>query len=158
MGKSLAELLQTEEVDSPFGAVDPGIYGLRVENAVYEESREIVREDGTTAAISPTVRLQLRVSDKDESGQPGPMDNQVAFTRMYIDSSRERPFGFVMKGYRAFTGGSLLEGLSDYPTDDEIAQKFAASVVGGQVRAKIGQRKDKRGEAYNVVNKWITEG
>ena len=55
MGKSLAELLQTEEVDSPFGAVDAGVYGLTVENAVYEESRDIVREDGTTAAMTFTL-------------------------------------------------------------------------------------------------------
>ena len=158
MGKSLAELLQTEEVDSPFGAIDVGTYSLKVENAVYEESHEVSRDDGTVVAISPTVRLQLRVTDADENGIAGPMDNQVAFVRMYIDSSRERPFGFVMKGYRALTGGSLLEGLDDYPTDDAIAQKFAASVIGGQVRAKIGQRKDRRNEAYNVVNKWVTEG
>lgn len=157
MSKSLAELLQTEEVDSPFGAVDAGTYDLKVENAVYEESKEVVKTDGTTVAISPVVRLQLRVSDADETGAPGPMDNQVAFVRMYVDSSRERPFGFVMKGYRALTNGSLLEGLDEYPTDDDIAQKFAAGVIGGQVRAKIGQRRDKRNEAYNVVNKWITE-
>ena len=150
MPKTLRELMEGKETATPFSPVEPGNHTVQVVDAKYQESRESTKEPGKI--VSPSVRMQLKVTGSDVESEIG----RTAFVTLYIDQD-DRRFGFARKGYRLLAGEGLLDSFSgQYVSNDDIAQRFAAGVVNGQVTVKLGVYTNQNtGEEQNQINKWI---
>ena len=144
MPKSIRDLMDAPESDSPFESHPRGEYGLVVVNATYQES--FTKDDG--AMIAPKVRIQAKI----ESAEDAALVGRTAFITQYID--QDRGWGFTKKLYKILSGSNLLDGFSGtYVENDELAQKFAAGIVNGRLTAVLAPAKNRAGE--NVISKLV---
>lgn len=145
MVNPIQSILEGPESSSPFEPIDAGTYRLHIEDARVEE--EGVSQSG--GRIPPRVRVGF--STETPEGRAARL-----WHNFFIDE--QRPQGFLRKFYRLATGQVLSDAVSGDATEQSIAEAIATTVVGGNVTAAIGVRKDKKTEdMVNYIARWVDD-
>ena len=151
--KSLAEIMGTEGRNTPFAPIPDGGYLLEVVKAEYHPSEEITTGKRAGEMSNPRVQTELKVLSGVEGDRYA---NRRIFYTFWIQPDDD-VLPFLVEGYRRLAGGQLGDGLGDPPTEDELAEQFAAGIAGGATIARVRTRKDRNGDDRTVIAAWADQ-